>query len=147
MFWPMCHCWHLAANPCPPLAHRSPPASCAACAAQGFDSAYAATTRGWESNLGAFAAGNIGQLDMIMLDYPGRDSESIRGQWRSFEAMHAKGLARTLAVSNFSPAQLDVILSDPETTVKPTVRCRQRRPLFFLAVSSTATAAKRALPR
>jgi len=88
--------------------------------ARGFDEAYAATTKGWEANMAAFGDA-VGPLDQIMLDYPGRDAESIRGQWRSFEDMHKKGLVKTLAVSNFSPAQLDVILNDPETTVKPVV--------------------------
>ena len=59
----------------------------------------------------AFAVGGIGQLDMIMLDYPGLSDELIRAQWRAFEEMHAAGLTRTLAVSNFSPKQLDVICS------------------------------------
>jgi len=89
--------------------------------AEGFDAARLATRRGWEQNLGAFAAGNIDHLDQIMLDYPCRDPDSIRGQWRAFEEMHAKGYVDSLAVSNFSPSQLDVILNDPDTTVKPVV--------------------------
>jgi 2,5-diketo-D-gluconate reductase A len=35
------------------------------------------------------------------------DGESIRGQWRAFEEMKNDGLVESLAVSNFSPEQLD----------------------------------------
>ena len=67
------------------------------------------------------AGGNIDKLDMIMLDYPGPNDESIRGQWQAFEDMAAKDkTVDDLAVSNFSPNQLDVILSNPKAT-KPTV--------------------------
>jgi len=89
--------------------------------AAGFDKARAAITRGWKENMAAFAEGGIDYLDQIMLDYPGRDCDSIRGQWRAFEDMHALGLARSLAVSNFSPAQLDCVLTDPAATVRPVV--------------------------
>jgi len=87
--------------------------------AVGFDSAKNETTKGWETNMDSFAVGGIDYLDQIMLDYPGPDCMSIKGQWASFEEMHQKGLTKTLAVSNFSPAQLDCLL--PEATVKPIV--------------------------
>ena len=58
-------------------------------------------------------------LDMIMLDYPCLDDACIRGQWRAFEEMLREGRVRSLAVSNFSPKQLDVILAMGGTT--PTV--------------------------
>merc|ERR1711865_1355025 len=77
------------------------------------------TTVGWQRNMDAFSVGGIDYLDMIMLDYPGRDCDSIRGQWSSFEDMAKQGLSKTLAVSNFSPAQLDCVLES--CTVKPTV--------------------------
>lgn len=69
----------------------------------------------------AFSAGNIDKLDMIMLDYPGPNDDSVRGQWRAFEEMKANQLVDDLAVSNFSPAQLDAILMNPGATTKPTV--------------------------
>lgn len=87
--------------------------------AQGFDAAYKSTTAGWKRNLQEFAAGDIAVLDQIMLDYPGPDSDSIRGQWKAFEDMHEQGLVQTLSVSNFSPAQLDVVLDVAK--VKPVV--------------------------
>jgi len=71
-------------------------------------------------NMQAFSAGKIDKLDMIMLDYPGPNDDSIRGQWQAFEAMLADGLVCDLAVSNFSPTQLDAILMNPDAT-KPTV--------------------------
>jgi len=89
--------------------------------ASGFDDAKRATTRGWQENMNAFSAGNIDYLDQILLDYPGPDKQSIRGQWRAFEDMKNEKLTRTLSVSNFSPTQLDYILKDPEATAKPVV--------------------------
>ena len=56
---------------------------------------------------------------MIMLDYPGPDAESIQGQWRGLENMRKEGGVTSLAVSNFSPQQLDVVLKAPGA--KPTV--------------------------
>jgi diketogulonate reductase-like aldo/keto reductase len=87
--------------------------------ANGFEEANRATVRGWQENMNAFAAGSIDYLDQIMLDYPGPGQESIRGQWRAFEAMEEQKYTRTLSVSNFSPSQIDSILSDPTTRVKP----------------------------
>ena len=56
-----------------------------------------------------------------MLDYPGPNGESIRGQWQAFEEMKSKDkTVDDLAVSNFSESQLDAILTNPEAT-KPTV--------------------------
>lgn len=79
------------------------------------------TTRGWQDNLKAFGIGNIDYLDQIMLDYPAPDASSIRGQWRALEEMKNENLVKTLAVSNFSPVQLDCILNDAEATAKPVV--------------------------
>lgn len=67
----------------------------------------------------AFAAGGIDYLDMIMLDYPGPDDDSLRGQWEALEEMQAAKLTRSLAVSNYSPRQLDTVLSMKGTV--PTV--------------------------
>ena len=86
----------------------------------GEEAAYKKSAQGCLENMQAFSAGNIDKLDMIMLDYPGPNSESIRGQWKAFEEMKANKLVDDLAVSNFSPAQLDAILMNPEAT-KPTV--------------------------
>jgi len=85
--------------------------------AQGYKDAYAATTKGWKQNMDIFSTnGNIDYLDQIMLDYPGPDCESIQGQWAAFQDMHSQKLVRTLAVSNFSPTQLDCILNDKKNT-------------------------------
>ena len=75
-----------------------------------FSRAYELTKRGCQQNVEAFAVGGIKTLDMIMLDYPALTCDAIRGQWSAFEEMKAAGLVRTLAVSNFSPSQLDCIL-------------------------------------
>jgi len=87
---------------------------------RGFDDAFKLSQKGCKENMEAFSVGGIDYIDMIMLDYPGPDEESIRGQWKALEEMKTAGLTRALAVSNFSPKQLDVILADPKATV-PTV--------------------------
>lgn len=90
--------------------------------AQGYKAAYELSKLGCEENMRDLGVtGGINELDMIMLDYPGPDADSIRGQWRALEDMKEAGLVRSLAVSNFSPAQLDVILADPKTKHRPTV--------------------------
>lgn len=53
---------------------------------------------------------------MIMLDYPGPSDACIRGQWRAFEEFQSQGLARSLAVSNFSPRQLDLVCAGPKAS-------------------------------
>ena len=86
----------------------------------GEDAAYKKTAQGCLENMQAFSAGKIDKLDMIMLDYPGPNDESIRGQWKAFEEMKSQKLVDDLSVSNFSPTQLDAILINPDAT-KPTV--------------------------
>ncbi|CAK9032266.1 9 [Durusdinium trenchii] len=88
--------------------------------ARGFKPAYLATKRGISQNLAAFQQGGLTYVDMMMLDYPGPDCESIKGQWEAFEEMLASGKTKSLAVSNFSPEQLDCILSN-QTATKPAV--------------------------
>lgn len=87
----------------------------------GFEAAKALTAKGCDDNMKAFAAGNIDYLDQIMLDYPGPNCDSIRGQWAAFQDMQQAGLVKSLSVSNFSPAQLDCILDDPITRSRPVV--------------------------
>jgi len=88
--------------------------------ARGFKAAYEATKKGCDENLEAFKVGGITYVDQIMLDYPGPDCDSIKGQWKAFEEMLAAGQTKSLAVSNFSPKQLDCLLEDKTATV-PTV--------------------------
>ncbi|CAJ1337397.1 unnamed protein product, partial [Effrenium voratum] len=76
---------------------------------------YLSTKKGCAENLEALSAGGITELDMILLDYPAKDCETIRGQWKAFEEMLAAGQTKSLAVSNFSPEQLDCILQTDAT--------------------------------
>jgi diketogulonate reductase-like aldo/keto reductase len=59
----------------------------------------------------------VDYLDMIMLDYPASDCPSIVGQWLAFEGMLKAGKTKSIAVSNFSPQQLDCIVSNKSMTV------------------------------
>ena len=49
------------------------------------------------------------------------DGASIRGQWRALEEMKMAGLVESLAVSNFSPEQLDSLYIYKEAATQPTV--------------------------
>ena len=81
---------------------------------RGYDSAYQLSKQGCQENMEAFAVGGIDYIDMIMLDYPGPDDDSIRGQWKALEEMKA---TRSIAVSNFSPSQLDALSGMTKPTV------------------------------
>ena len=89
--------------------------------ARGEEAAFAKTKQGCQENMNAFAYGDIVKLDQIMLDYPGPDADSVRGQWKAFEDMKREGLVDTLAVSNFNARQLDAILTMGEGVTKPAV--------------------------
>jgi diketogulonate reductase-like aldo/keto reductase len=87
-----------------------------------YKDAYALTQKGCYENLNVmnkYSNGIIKDLDMIMLDYPAKSVESIRGQWGSFCDFAKEGHVSHLAVSNFSPAQLDICIDN--TRVVPTV--------------------------
>jgi diketogulonate reductase-like aldo/keto reductase len=84
--------------------------------AVGYEKARQRTALGWQRNLEAFSVGRIDYLDQILLDFPGPDEESILGQWAAFTDMMDQGYTKTLAVSNFSPAQLRVICSPADST-------------------------------
>jgi len=89
--------------------------------ARGEEAAFIKTKQGCQENMNAFSYGDLIKLDQIMLDYPAADADSIRGQWRAFEAMKSEGLVDTLAVSNFNSRQLDAILTMGEGVTKPAV--------------------------
>jgi len=89
--------------------------------AQGERKAYAQTLKGCEENMLAMNTGGIDYLDMIMLDYPGPDAESIVGQWGAFQDFQRDGLVTDLAVSNFNNKQLDTIQLDKNTCSLPVV--------------------------
>jgi diketogulonate reductase-like aldo/keto reductase len=50
----------------------------------------------------------VDTLDMIMLDYPSSSPgcDGVLGQWKAFEELYDAKRVRTVAVSNFNPAQL-----------------------------------------
>eukprot|EP00438_Fugacium_kawagutii_P005894 Skav214429 [mRNA] locus=scaffold586:331181:342892:+ [translate_table: standard] len=67
---------------------------------------YTSTKEGCDKNLEALAEGGITEVDMILsLGSPEADPQEMK----------AKKQTKSLAVSNFSPEQLDCILADPVT--------------------------------
>lgn len=86
--------------------------------APGFRAAARETRRGVEANADNLGSA-VGALDMMLLEYPGSDTASIRGQWRALEEARSAGVVQGLGVSNFSPSQLDCILTDPRASSAP----------------------------
>lgn len=78
----------------------------------GFKDCYTQTRAAWKQNLVDI---DVEYLDQIMLDYPSGDCSSIQGQWAAFEDMLQERKTLSVAVSNFSPKQLDCI--PPNATV------------------------------
>lgn len=79
-----------------------------------YKDAYALTTKGCMENLNVMninSNGKIEYLDMIMLDYPCRVDEGVQGQWDSFIQFQNDQHVAHLAVSNFTPQQLDLCLA------------------------------------
>mmetsp|Transcript_16703 Transcript_16703/g.32510 ORF Transcript_16703/g.32510 Transcript_16703/m.32510 type:complete len:289 (-) Transcript_16703:3-869(-) len=84
----------------------------------GFEDCKAKTAQGCKTNLQDLG---MEYLDMIMLDYPASDCDSISGQWAAFEDMLQAGLTRSVAVSNFDLGQLDCIVSNKSFVAVPAV--------------------------
>ena len=78
----------------------------------GYNDCYSQTRAAGKQNLLDIG---VEYLDQIMLDYPSSDCNSIRGQWAAFEDMLKEKGTRSIAVSNFSPKQLECI--PPNATV------------------------------
>lgn len=93
--------------------------------AVGYKAAYSKTFKGCEENLSImnqYSNGKIETLDMIMLDYPCTDDESIRGQWDAFQSFQKMNHVNDLAVSNFNARQLDcILLKNDSLCSRPTV--------------------------
>lgn len=82
--------------------------------AQSYSDAYKLTARGCMENLNVMnnnSGGKIEYLDMIMLDYPCKTEEGVKGQWDSFVDFQNDQHVAHLAVSNFSPRQLDLCIN------------------------------------
>lgn len=89
---------------------------------ENYKDGYMLTQKGCNQNLNTmnkYSNGIISDLDMIMLDYPAKTEDAIRGQWASFCDFAKDGHVSHLAVSNFSPDQLDICINSSE--VVPTV--------------------------
>jgi diketogulonate reductase-like aldo/keto reductase len=82
----------------------------------GLDDCYSQTKSGAEEQFQILAKK---PLDMLMLDYPSRDTDcdGVLGQWKAFEELYADKSVRTIAVSNFSPKQLECLAANASATV------------------------------
>lgn len=65
-------------------------------------------------------------VDLLLIHWPLPQRDEYVSTWRTFEKLHADGLARAIGVSNFTPAHLDRLVA--ETSVVPAVNQIQLSP-------------------
>jgi 2,5-diketo-D-gluconate reductase A len=65
-------------------------------------------------------------VDLLLIHWPLPARDEYVATWRTFEKLHADGLARAIGVSNFKPAHLDRLIA--ETSVVPAVNQIQISP-------------------
>lgn len=65
-------------------------------------------------------------VDLLLIHWPLPRRGEFISTWKTFERLQAQGKVRSIGVSNFKPAHLDVLLS--ETTVVPAVNQLQISP-------------------
>jgi 2,5-diketo-D-gluconate reductase A len=65
-------------------------------------------------------------VDLLLIHWPLPARDEFVSTWRTFERLHADGLARAIGVSNFKPAHLDRLIA--ETSVVPAVNQIQISP-------------------
>ncbi|CAN5263050.1 aldo/keto reductase [soil metagenome] len=58
-------------------------------------------------------------VDLLLIHWPLPSRGEFVSTWRTFEKLQAEGLARSIGVSNFTPAHLEVLMA--ETSVVPAV--------------------------
>jgi 2,5-diketo-D-gluconate reductase A len=67
-------------------------------------------------------------VDLLLIHWPLPGRDEYVDTWRTFEKLHADGLARAIGVSNFKPAHLDRLAA--ETSIVPAVNQIQISPLI-----------------
>ena len=65
-------------------------------------------------------------VDLLLIHWPLPQRDEYVSTWRTFEKLHADGLARAIGVSNFTPAHLERLAA--ETSVVPAVNQIQISP-------------------
>jgi 2,5-diketo-D-gluconate reductase A len=65
-------------------------------------------------------------VDLLLIHWPVPQRDEYVSTWRTFEKLHADGLARAIGVSNFKPTHLDRLAA--ETSVVPAVNQIQISP-------------------
>jgi len=65
-------------------------------------------------------------VDLLLIHWPLPARDEFVSTWRTFEKLHADGLARAIGVSNFKPAHLDRLIA--ETSIVPAVNQIQISP-------------------
>jgi len=74
------------------------------------------------------ALGRLGTdyVDLLLIHWPLPQRDAYVSTWRTFEKLHAEGLARAIGVSNFTPAHLERLAA--ETSIVPAVNQIQISP-------------------
>jgi len=77
--------------------------------AEGYRAARATTKQRCDESLQALSSGGVGELDLLLLERPGRDCAAIRGQWAALEEVRRDAPALSLGTCNFDLEQLDCL--------------------------------------
>lgn len=92
---------------------------------------YHATADAIESGQESLARLGLEQIDVLLIHWPNPITGKFREAWRGLLELQAAGTARSVGVSNFTPAYLEAIISD--TGVTPAVNQVELHPYFAQA--------------
>jgi len=75
-----------------------------------LDGEFQGEDRAIEGLRGSLERLDLEYVDLLLIHWPLPDRGEFLSTWRTFEKLHADGFARSIGVSNFKPAHLDVLL-------------------------------------
>ncbi|EPR75373.1 oxidoreductase, aldo/keto reductase family [Leifsonia rubra CMS 76R] len=81
-----------------------------------LDGAFQGEDRAIDGLRGCLERLDVEFVDLLLIHWPLPERGEFLSTWRTFEKLQAEGFARSIGVSNFKPAHLDV-LADAVTTV------------------------------
>ena len=93
-----------------------------------FDGEFQGDNRALDALRGSLDLLGTGYVDLLLIHWPLPSRGEFVSTWRTFEKLQADGLVRSIGVSNFKPAHLDVLAA--ETSVVPAVNQIQLSPVI-----------------
>ncbi len=93
-----------------------------------FDGEFQGDDRAIAALHGSLELMGLDYVDLILIHWPLPARGQFVSTWRTFEKLKAEGLTRSIGVSNFTPAHLEVLRA--QTTVVPAVNQIQLTPVI-----------------